>query len=69
MLKLKLKRNEKVMIDIGDKRMGLMVTGYGPGGYHVVFSAPKEIRIVRENAKKQTLNNSTEESNELQQST
>lgn len=56
LLKLKLKRNEKVFLDIEEKRVGVMVVGYGQGAYHVCFAAPKDVRIIRENAKKQEPN-------------
>lgn len=51
MLKLKLKRREAVFIEIEGKTLGLFVEGYGEGGYKLCFSASKEFKITRENAK------------------
>lgn len=56
LLSIKLKRGEKVFIEIDNKRVEVVVAGYKNAAYQVLFVAPKEIRIIRENAKKQSLN-------------
>lgn len=51
MLKLKLKRNEKVFMEFQGKTIGMMITGYKEGAYHAVFAGPKEVKIIREKLK------------------
>lgn len=51
MLILELKKNETVIIQAGDKTIGLMVLKHYKGKSVIGFSAAKDISIVRQSAK------------------
>lgn len=51
MLKIALKRDEPVSIEVGDQEVKIKVIGYNGSKYIVGFEANKEVKILREKRK------------------
>ena len=50
MLKLGFKKDESVLIQVGDQTCKIIVGGYEKGSYRLIFDASKTVAIVREKA-------------------
>lgn len=52
MLKLGFKKDESVLVQVGDQVCKIIIGGYEKGSYRLIFDAPKTITVVRLNALK-----------------